>query len=489
MALRRLLSGWLIAVATLARSMALVLERAAADRSEPTPNPIPGPVMAALAERYPGAPDHWLALVAERTSRLAEAGEAPLSLSSQASTWPESLPGVAGPLAALTPAASSAGEARSVEPPRPIAHASPPSSSQRDGVPSLAALRERSSEVWCRPQASQGRRSRPVFAPGEPTSPPIGPRLESDARAQRRPRSPLTMEDRTSFTPAVDAPPSVVSPSKIRTQDAWSEGRPPGAETSSERPVAASSTAQKSVSRAESHSRWARAPSATSSASFGETSGASSPVRDTLTFQPPVDRGARGAPSPLIDRGGVHDGPAAERPHSSSPTRPTPRRAIFRMLAGLGARSRAAWGRPHVAPADSTARSSAPGPDLQQITRRSTPLAIAPSAVASDEDEPSIRARPPVAVPTTSRKPGPTQSRAFAAEDFANDETPPDPRARVAISHPSTHTGGPRTAPSSVDDRWPRFPPTVFTPPLAAEIPSPRLDQLAREQEEGRWSV
>jgi hypothetical protein len=52
MALRRLLSGWLIAMAALARSVAQVLERASEDRSEP----ILDPVMAALAERYPGAP-------------------------------------------------------------------------------------------------------------------------------------------------------------------------------------------------------------------------------------------------------------------------------------------------------------------------------------------------------------------------------------------------------------------------------------------------
>jgi hypothetical protein len=68
MALRRLLSGWLIAMAALARSVAQALERASEDRSAPL-----DPVMAALAERYPGAPAHWLAHVAERTSQMADA--------------------------------------------------------------------------------------------------------------------------------------------------------------------------------------------------------------------------------------------------------------------------------------------------------------------------------------------------------------------------------------------------------------------------------
>jgi hypothetical protein len=83
MALRRLLSGWLIAMAALARSVAQALERASEDRSASTLDP----VMAALAERYPGAPAHWLAHVAERTSQLAEAGEAPLSLTSDPAAW------------------------------------------------------------------------------------------------------------------------------------------------------------------------------------------------------------------------------------------------------------------------------------------------------------------------------------------------------------------------------------------------------------------
>jgi hypothetical protein len=76
MALRRLLSGWLIAMAALARSVAQALERASEDRSTVAPDP----VMTALAERYPGAPAHWLAHVAERTSQLAEVGERPARL-------------------------------------------------------------------------------------------------------------------------------------------------------------------------------------------------------------------------------------------------------------------------------------------------------------------------------------------------------------------------------------------------------------------------
>jgi hypothetical protein len=78
----------------------------------------------------------------------------------------------------------------------------------------------------------------------------------------------------------------------------------------------------------------------------------------------------------------------------------------------------------------------------------------------------------------------------FAAEDFANDEAPRDPRASFASSRPSSARAGISQTPGVwVDDRWPRFPPGLFTPPVLAQIPSPRLDQLAREQEEGRWSV
>jgi hypothetical protein len=122
MALRRLLSGWLIAVAALARSMALDVGARRGDRSEPTPASVPDPVMAALAERYPGAPAHWLALVAERTSQLAQAGEVPLSLTSDAIRLAGLPPGAAGPLEPLPPTLAEAEptrESRSRAAPRP----------------------------------------------------------------------------------------------------------------------------------------------------------------------------------------------------------------------------------------------------------------------------------------------------------------------------------------------------------------------------------
>src|SRR5689334_19971605 len=127
MALRRLFSGWLGALAALARSVAQALEHAAEDRSAPAPNP----VMDALAERYPGAPAHWLAHVAERTSRLAEAGEVPLSLNSDPATWPPTQP------QAAPPPVETMARAPVSRDPAPTG----PSSRREAAVPTLAALR------------------------------------------------------------------------------------------------------------------------------------------------------------------------------------------------------------------------------------------------------------------------------------------------------------------------------------------------------------
>jgi hypothetical protein len=521
MALRRLLSGWLIAVAALARSMALVLERAAADRSEPTPNSVPGPVMAALAERYPGAPDHWLALVAERTSQLADVGEAPLSLSSQPSAWPSSLPGATGPLAPLLQTSPAGDAAPPREPPRAVVNPTPRPAPESDAVPSLSALQGRSSEVWRRPQVAQGRRPRPVFAPIEPAPSRPASTSEGDAPTGRRPRSPLTLEARPPADPPADprGPVAPSSKSVVRAR-VWSDVKPPGVEEQPEKALAwlppqpleperaAGPEAVRRPEPGEPQGEPQEGPPIGRSASrslFAETSATASAVRGASAFQSPVDAPPRRAAPPSPDRPIVLDAATPEGPaFTPSPARSTVRRSIFKALAGLRDRARVSSGHHHqaamkpappgpaslgdmVSPADRGARSFVPRPDLSQPATAAPP---APHVRVSEGDDPPTRAaRQAVAAPTP-RAPRPTWAPSFAAGAFANDEAPRDPRADFAISRPpSARVSAPRTTGSSVDDRWPKFPPNVFAPPLVAEIPAPRLDQLAREQEEGRWSV
>lgn len=504
MALRRLLSGWLIAVAALARSMALVLERAAADRPEPTPSSVPGPVMAALAERYPGAPDHWLALVAERTSRLAEAGAAPLSMSSQVSAWPASLPGAAGPLEPLMPMTPAGNAAISPEPPR----SSPP----HDAIPSLAALQGRSSEVWRRPQASPARRSRPVFAPVEPAPARVVSTSEGGAATGRRPRSPLTLETRPPSATPADMPSPVAPPAESVSRD-WSgsEVSPVGVAEPAENAFATPSktspaleaTRPETVSQPEPPQArrgdaWPVAPP-TPRFLLDKAFSTGSPAPGFLALQPSVDVASRDASPLAVDRSADMANEVAEHQSSlSPPSRSVARRSIFRTLAALGARPRAAFlssrqaapkpaspGRA-VTPPDLDGRSFTPRSDASGATPHSaSSTATTPHAAAFEEDGPPVRVELRDAVAATPQAP-----RATWTPSFANDEAPRDPRASFAISRPSsTNASAHQAVRSSVDDRWPRFPPGLFAPLVVAEIPSPRLDQLAREQEEGRWSV
>ncbi len=172
--------------------------------------------MAALAERYPGAPAHWLAHVAERTSQLAAAGEAPLSLNSDPAAWPTPRPETVG---AAPGDRGDAGLQR-----RPAA---------RDG----AASRRRGSDP--------GRPERPVVRclaaarPGAETAPPTGVRhgdqaprptrpAASDA-APRRSRAPLTFANPASPTvpsESVAATPDIPTAEAVLRQPAWSEAPP-----------------------------------------------------------------------------------------------------------------------------------------------------------------------------------------------------------------------------------------------------------------------
>jgi len=512
MALRRLFSGWLIAVAALARSMAQVLERAAADRSEPTPDPVPGPVMAALAERYPGAPDHWLTLVAQRTAQLADAGEAPLSLTSQASAWPPSLPGAAGPLAPLMPTVPDGAEAVTREPSRPVARASDATASfQSDAVPSLAALQGRSSEVWRRPVAGQGRRPRPVFAPVEPPA-RVSPVLESAPPISPRPRPRLKLDERAPPNSPVDRPPLFPSSEETTHDKTTSEVTRIEPEAPVERPFATAFAAPPlsgAVMDLEEANRLAPthhadAPVAMRSASrpwFGATSAGPPSVRDPSAFAPEQWVEAASPETSLSkERPTVLEAPATDRPNASSHAeRPTARRSVFKALAGLVAKpaaapifhrqtsTRLASSMADAALVDSPGSDQGPRSPRPPSDAPQSRWAVEPERPALKADAPHARAEPRLRFISAPRRSDRIRTSSVTAEEFANDEAP---RVSFAISHPSkSRAETPRATGSSPDDRWPRFPPSVFTPPLVAEIPSPRLDQLAREQEEGRWSV
>lgn len=526
MALRRLFSGWLIAMAALARSVAQALERASEDRSAPAPDP----VMAALAERYPGAPAHWLAHVAERTSQLAEAGQAPLSLNSDPSAWPPARSD-GPPLRPLAPEASPAPKAR-----EPIA---------RDpGVPSLADLRERSGEVWRRSEPERRRRPRPVFAAA--SAAPASDRLVRPAATPepaphaRRPRSPLSLvaeparatqagpepaaPSDTEASPARSAVPAhetTWSPAPVsRTtthEPRWeSPEAGPGRSTeqvSSDRVAAPSGSEASQQDRSEAFTHdtavrrralrqrsWFFAKSAT--ARLGRAlalSAAPEPSVDDLAETPEATAvGAAPKPRPAFpflaaDR--RTDVP--ERVWRARPSSPG-RHAIFRALTALRARPHPRAQRP--AASDPVVATAAPPIDLSSSKPRPGPpapfftaLAVEPRArVASilpPRDPPQERAAPSDPGEDRERHPAVGRmARQVAAATSAGE--PHDKRPTYAARRPFTSRAVPRAfSDQPSDDRWPALPPATFAAPTGVEVPPPRWDQLAREQEEGRWSV
>ena len=524
MALRRLLSGWLIALAALARSVAQALERASEDRSAPTPDP----VMAALAERYPGAPAHWLAHVAERTSQLAEAGRAPLSLNSDPAAWPPDRP-LSARLDDL-PARPTEPEPASRDPRRP------PSPSRPDtAVPTLAALRDRSSEVWRRPDVERPRRPRPVFAvvtPAPQTSTPTVERSATEAGVTpRRPRSPLTF-----VGSPPQAPPSAPELATTAT-DGPTAKAPPREATWPEPPSVRAATTrldvQQTAERPPIHHAFAQtgpkqagpkdAPEDQAETLSDRTG--TPPVRRRRSWffaRPTFGRDGRSLElSAIPERRAEVGGAEAERTIAVDPTPPpraavqvstsdhqvaaperawralTPpsRRSIFRALAALRAKPR-------------------PRADHSQASE-ATVVRAAPTI-----DRPSPRsAQEPPAPPFTPSRAGPSAHTAPAFASVERD-APPSPAEDQKLRHvahrvvrrasslpTSTETrvqdnratfAPPRTASrpasrgfavSPPDERWPALPPTTFAPPHSVEAPSPRWDVLAREQEEGRWSV
>ncbi len=489
MALRRLLSGWLIAVAAWARAVAEALERASEDRSASAMDP----AMAALAERYPGAPAHWLAHVAQRTAELADAGQVPLSLNSDPSAWPP-----ARPDGSVTPA----------EPPSvPLQPRSPAPARPDPVVPTLAALKDRSSEVWRRPDLEPRRRPRPVFA----TAPERSTRetTPETATPAPRPSSPLALAEARPVQAASTAP-TFTSETKVREAPVETPGaadvRPGLSRPTFEldaRALAHEAPRDRPepvLDRAEAGARGRRpwffeAPARARRILERSTTPADrigpAPVEPPMTPDAAAVRPARifgnafRAPSERVvaDGRGVAD------------VRPPGRRSIFETFVSPRSRSR------------------------RQVVRAPTVDPIAPSTTAPPEGRPlsnvsGARATPFVTPrfdrPMTPRpaftpvdRPAPTSAvevprHAGAARhpvrDFSNALPPSGARDRdrrssfptllpAASREASHHAVPPR------DDRWPTLPPSAFAPPPAVEAPPPRWDQLAREQEEGRWSV
>jgi len=500
--------------------VAQALERASEDRSA-----TPDPVMAALAERYPGAPAHWLAHVAERTSQLAEAGEAPLSLNSDPAAWPSARPdGPAPP------------SAQSVEP-EPASRGSQRPTPRRDtDVPTLAALRDRSSEVWLRPDVQRPRRPRPVFAavtaaPASERAPSATPGPDAPPR---RPHSPLTFIGAPS--PAVRiaseplAPMSDTAGAKApQHQTAWSEPPPSRAtpDATNARLGSQGTTEKRSIDF-----------TSTSARPTDDVEDRPKMVSGRLGPQPTVHRqrswffakaasGRLGRPLELsikMERRPEKDhGLAAEAAPAVDPP-PTSRAA--------GAFSTSAVG---TLTPDRTWRMEAPTAPRRNIFQkiaarrapprpRTEPIHASESIVSGRAavERPSARpdpAHPPKTLAPSRAKSPPRAGPAFSLVDRNAPRSQTESReprlivhraARLAFDAPSSIDGTrdrdkrsiptplPRTGPrpasrgvavSSRDDRWPALPPMTLASPHGVEASSPRWDVLAREQEEGRWSV
>jgi hypothetical protein len=174
------------------------------------------------------------------------------------------------------------------------------------------------------------------------------------------------------------------------------------------------------------------------------------------------------------------------------------RRPVFRPLDALGSRSHA----DRHGVSDPSAAKTAPsiGWTLTAPGERTPTSDFAPPRVVSPRRTDAIAPRPNQDEP---RSPGKIVSSPRAAERrdhgassgraalTTQSEAPATRRASNFASPPAvaSRDGSRRFAHSPTDDRWPTLPPSTFTPPAAVEAPSPRWDQLAREQEEGRWSV
>ncbi len=217
MALRRLFSGWLIAMAALARSVAQALERASEDRSSAAIGAAPDPVMAALAERYPGAPAR-LAGACGRTDvpSWRRRARTPLSLNSDPAAWPTPRPETVAPPPAITETPVSS-DARRPEPAASRRRGPDPGRPERPVVRGLAAARAGAETAL---PTGVRRGGQALARPARPAA--------SDA-APRRPRAPLTFTNPASPTvpsESVAATPDIPTAETVLHQPAWSEAPP-----------------------------------------------------------------------------------------------------------------------------------------------------------------------------------------------------------------------------------------------------------------------
>ncbi|SFK35142.1 hypothetical protein [Caulobacter sp. UNC279MFTsu5.1] len=512
MALRRLLSGWLIAVAALARSVAQALQRASEDRSASAP----ASVMAALAERYPGAPAHWLAHVAQRTSQLAETGEVPTSLNSDPAAWTPLRPEASPPAEVMerAPLAQRDG-ARARPTPR-----------REAAVPSLAALRERPSEVWRRPDGAPKRRSRPVFASPTPALAPEPPSPAASApspgASARRPRSPLSVKA---------APPSLTSSETLATSPsergagpeaaapraAWSDAPRPRTEAPDATEPLSIRRSPAAREREASSERIEAEPAPRDRKSWFVEAFAEAPARITRFFSPRTEAAPRIGRT--RDAWAVMEGDdAAERAPmalAASPSEmvpparldwsantqvqaaPAPWRAIYRAFVALRTRSRWA-GRSVADPAAAKATAStnwaatdvcAPKPSSGFEPSKTIFPTRAPSTASLDPDRaltpPGIRPTEPLAWRTV--RDGPPTGRTAPTTGSEGSGQVKQPRFMASGPFPSREAARQFAGPP--DNRWPALPPATFTPPHGVAASPPRWDELAREQEDGRWSV
>jgi hypothetical protein len=398
MALRRLMSGWLIALAAMARATAAALERAAAERSAPAVDPI----LAELAERYPDAPAHWLTFVAERMSRAADAVEmssAPAESEAERLSAPEPLMAVApGSMFADGPPPG----------PAPITPGFRPARRREEAAtPSLAELASRSSEVWRRPSGSPNRPSRPVFArPAEAATPTAAATARNDAPTTvRGSRSPLRVDPGAASRIRPDRSPVDSVAFDVRPSDLGQPlaATPPDRALSAEPATAASMSmtpAKRPARNAGSNDllpmtgEAVREPPGTRRVQAASKTGSETALRGPL-FDPtppspsrsrpptrePAARAAR--PPPRDSSISEAEAPPSRRgqPRPFAAVRSAARRMIVRTMAALG--PRVASASHHLAPAGKPP--SVTPPTIIRSPRRST-SASAPTSATTGEN-------------------------------------------------------------------------------------------------------
>jgi hypothetical protein len=536
MALRRLMSGWLIALAAMARATASALERAAAEQSAPAVDP----VMADLVERYPDAPAHWLAFMAERMSQAADAVEmssSPAESAAEGVSAPESL-------LAITP-----GSMFTDAPPPSASPIAPGFRSARRReevtVPSLAELASRPSEVWRRPGARPSRPSRPVFArPVEAMAPIAAAMSRKDAPSTvRRARPPLTVDPRAASRIWPDRPPLDDASFDMRPSDVSQPLAAPtsNGELSAELAAAASISRPPTLTPTLTKRPAQNARSNDPPSTMGETAEeeplgtrlvpaasktdpetaprgpffdptSSSPLPPEPSSREPTSRAARPPPrDPTVSEvEALHSQRSPARPLAA--VRSTARRVIVQAVAALRPRVAFASHRASHRQAPAGAPPSIASPTIVLRPQRSTSPSAPTSATTGESSTAPMEIRAPRAEgretsveaapwsphrrmahgggdtmrdePSSARRPELRASEfapAFAQE--------PAPRPSLAVRRASPTHGRTHAASSPSDDRWPSLPPSARPPTPEVEAPAPRLRRLARDQEEGLWSA